>query len=75
MFVWTGGNIYIYVFFFKKYVFFGLFISFSEPLVENGNLIFILFCGIISISGMTLPGLSGSFLLLILGNYNLLLNS
>ncbi len=54
-------------------LFFGLFISFSEPLVENGNLIFILICGIISISGMTLPGLSGSFLLLILGNYNLLL--
>ena len=54
-------------------LFFGLVISFSDPLVENGNLIFIFFCGIISISGMTLPGLSGSFLLLILGNYNLLL--
>ena len=53
--------------------FFGLFISFSDPLVENNNLIFIFICGIISISGMTLPGLSGSFLLLILGNYNLLL--
>jgi len=52
---------------------FGLFISFSNPLIENDNLIFIFFCGIISISGMTLPGLSGSFLLLILGNYNLLL--
>ncbi|MBK78469.1 MAG: DUF368 domain-containing protein [Flavobacteriaceae bacterium] len=52
---------------------FGLFISFSDPLIENENLIFIFFCGIISISGMTLPGLSGSFLLLILGNYNLLL--
>jgi len=54
-------------------LFFGLFISFSDPLVENGNLIFVFVCGIISISGMTLPGLSGSFLLLILGNYNLLL--
>ena len=52
---------------------FGLFISFSDPLIENENLIFVFFCGIISISGMTLPGLSGSFLLLILGNYNLLL--
>ena len=52
---------------------FGLFISFSDPLIENQNLIFVFICGIISISGMTLPGLSGSFLLLILGNYNLLL--
>ncbi len=52
---------------------FGLFISFSDPLIENENLIFIFICGMISISGMTLPGLSGSFLLLILGNYNLLL--
>jgi uncharacterized membrane protein len=52
---------------------FGLFISFSDPLIENKNLIFVFICGIISISGMTLPGLSGSFLLLILGNYNLLL--
>lgn len=51
----------------------GLFISFSTPLVENDNLYFVFFCGIISVSGITIPGLSGSFLLLILGNYNLLL--
>lgn len=31
------------------------------------------FCGIISVSGMTLPGLSGSFILILLGNYVLLL--
>ncbi len=39
---------------------------------ENTNLIFIFFCGIIGIVGMVVPGLSGSYLLLILGNYNLL---
>lgn len=51
----------------------GLFLSFARPIAENDHLFFVFFCGIISVSGMTIPGLSGSFLLLILGNYNLLL--
>ena len=33
----------------------------------------IFLCGMISVSGMTLPGLSGSFILILLGNYVLLL--
>ena len=52
---------------------FGLILSFASPSSENDQLFFVFFCGIISVSGMTIPGLSGSFLLLILGNYNLLL--
>ncbi|MBB6680926.1 DUF368 domain-containing protein [Aequorivita sp. 609] len=51
----------------------GVAISFLEPAKENSNLIFVFFCGIISVSGMTLPGLSGSFILILLGNYVLLL--
>ena len=51
----------------------GLFLTFLEPAAENRNLWFVFFCGIISIIGMTLPGLSGSFLLILLGNYVLLL--
>jgi len=51
----------------------GLLVSFLTPGQENDNLIFVFFCGIISISGMILPGLSGSFLILVLGNYTLLL--
>ena len=51
----------------------GVAISFLEPAKENSNLIFVFFCGMISVSGMTLPGLSGSFILMILGNYVLLL--
>ncbi|NAS32816.1 DUF368 domain-containing protein [Flavobacteriaceae bacterium R38] len=51
----------------------GLSISFLSPAKENTNLIFIFLCGIISVSGMTLPGLSGSFILILLGNYVLLL--
>ena len=44
-----------------------------EPAKENSNLIFVFFCGIIGVSGMTLPGLSGSFIIILLGNYVLLL--
>ncbi|MDC0924327.1 DUF368 domain-containing protein [Flavobacteriaceae bacterium] len=51
----------------------GLIISFSDPIEENKNTLFIFFCGFISISGMIIPGLSGSFLLILLGNYKLLL--
>ncbi|MBO0341612.1 MAG: DUF368 domain-containing protein [Bacteroidota bacterium] len=51
----------------------GISISFLSPAKENDNLLFIFFCGIISVSGMTLPGLSGSFILILLGNYVLLL--
>jgi uncharacterized membrane protein len=51
----------------------GVGISFLSPAKENSNLIFVFFCGIISVSGMTLPGLSGSFILILFGNYVLLL--
>lgn len=54
-------------------VFSGLAISFLEPARENDNLWFVFFCGMIGVSGMTLPGLSGSFVLILLGNYVLLL--
>ncbi|WP_028872222.1 DUF368 domain-containing protein [Psychroserpens burtonensis] len=51
----------------------GIAISFLNPAVENDNLFFVFFCGIISVAGMTLPGFSGSFILILLGNYILLL--
>ena len=51
----------------------GISISFLNPTRENDNLVFVFICGIISVSGMTLPGLSGSFILILLGNYVLLL--
>tara|TARA_R110000850_G_scaffold150497_1_gene273215 strand:+ start:123542 stop:124570 length:1029 start_codon:yes stop_codon:yes gene_type:complete len=51
----------------------GISISFLEPATENDNLLFVFFCGIVGVSGMTLPGLSGSFILILFGNYVLLL--
>lgn len=51
----------------------GVAISFLEPATENDNLWFVFFCGIVGVSGMTLPGLSGSFILILIGNYVLLM--
>lgn len=51
----------------------GVSISFLSPATQNNNLWFVFLCGVISVSGMALPGLSGSFILMLLGNYVLLL--
>ena len=51
----------------------GVAISFMDPAKENDNLWFVFFCGMVGVSGMTLPGLSGSFILILMGNYVLLL--
>jgi len=48
-------------------------LSFMTPASENENLFFVFICGIIGISGMMLPGLSGSFILILMGNYELLM--
>jgi len=57
----------------------GLIISltlfFIDPNVgENRNLLFVFICGIIGVAGMLIPGLSGSYLLVLLGNYKLLVS-
>ena len=51
----------------------GIAISLMNPAKENDHLGFVFLCGIIGVSGMTLPGLSGSFILILMGNYVLLL--
>ena len=51
----------------------GLIISFADNIeLANSNFI-IFFSGVIAISGMVLPGLSGSYLLLLMGNYTLIM--
>ena len=52
---------------------FGLSLSIITPAAQNENLFFVFICGIVSVVGMTLPGLSGSFILMLMGNYVLLL--
>ena len=48
-------------------------LSFFDFGTGSRNLLWVFVCGMISVCGMTLPGLSGSFILLIIGNYKLLL--
>jgi uncharacterized membrane protein len=51
----------------------GVATSLLDPATDNENLLFVFFCGMVSVSGMTIPGLSGSFILILLGNYVLLM--
>ena len=70
----AGGNIiYIDALSLAIGAIIGISISFLNPAKENDALWFVFLCGIISVSGMTLPGFSGSFILILLGNYVLLL--
>ena len=49
-------------------------ISFVSPSpTENTSYIYIFICGLIGICGMILPGLSGSYILMLMGNYHLLM--
>ncbi|MEZ5301600.1 MAG: DUF368 domain-containing protein [Verrucomicrobiales bacterium] len=50
-------------------------IAFLKPAEENANMAFLVLCGAVAISSMIIPGISGSFVLLILGNYMLVLGA
>ncbi|MCI4669333.1 MAG: DUF368 domain-containing protein [Bacteroidia bacterium] len=50
-----------------------LFITFLKPGVENEAIYYLMICGAIAMCSMILPGLSGSFVLIILGNYKLIM--
>ena len=65
-------NIYNTIFIISGFII-GITFFFISPGEEITNPLFVFFCGIVSVSGMVLPGLSGSMILLALGNYKLLL--
>jgi putative membrane protein len=48
-------------------------ISVLSPAVENDSFIYLVLCGIVAICSMILPGLSGSFVLVLMGNYKLVM--
>ncbi len=48
-------------------------IAFMEPAVENSATPYLLLCGAIAMCSMILPGLSGSYVLLLMGNYQLVM--
>lgn len=45
------------------------------PASENSSFLYVFICGAVAISSMILPGLSGSFVLIIMGNYSLVLGA
>lgn len=51
------------------------FITLAEPFASPDSPIYLLFCGFIAIIAMILPGVSGAFILLILGVYETAINT
>lgn len=48
-------------------------IAILEPAQESRNPLYLVFCGAVAMCSMILPGLSGSFILLLMGNYELIM--
>jgi putative membrane protein len=48
-------------------------IAFMTPAEENASVPYLLICGAIAMCSMILPGLSGSYVLLLMGNYQLVM--
>ncbi len=47
--------------------------AFLTPASESTNLLYLLLCGVVAAASMIIPGLSGSFVLLLMGNYQLIM--
>lgn len=45
--------------------------TFLTPATQNNNFFYLILCGVVAVCSMILPGLSGSFVLILLGNYQL----
>ncbi|MCQ2316644.1 MAG: DUF368 domain-containing protein [Bacteroidales bacterium] len=50
-----------------------VFIAFGTPAKENDNFFYLIICGAVATCSMILPGLSGSFVLVLMGNYQLVM--
>ena len=66
---WHAGSILLFI----AGTAIAIFISIVTPGAENDNLLYLLLCGVVAICSMILPGLSGSFVLLLMGNYQLVM--
>ncbi len=47
-------------------------LSVLSPATENTRIYYLILCGVVAICSMILPGLSGSFVLILMGNYELI---
>ncbi|MEA1873130.1 MAG: DUF368 domain-containing protein [Bacteroidota bacterium] len=50
-------------------------ISLISPAGENADIWYVFLCGVVAACSMILPGLSGSFVLILLGNYQLMIDA
>lgn len=48
-------------------------IAFLSPASESANPLYLVLCGVVAMSSMIIPGLSGSFVLILMGNYGLVM--
>jgi putative membrane protein len=48
-------------------------ISVLNPAAQNESFFYLILCGVVAICSMILPGLSGSFILILMGNYELVM--
>lgn len=46
-------------------------LSLVNPAAENSSFFYLVICGVVAVCSMILPGLSGSFVLILMGNYQL----
>lgn len=47
-------------------------LAFQSPASENSNMLYLFACGVAGMCSMIIPGISGSFILLLMGNYQLI---
>ena len=52
-----------------------VFISQMKPAAESSSFIYLILCGVVGICSMIIPGLSGSFVIILMGNYLLILEA
>lgn len=50
-------------------------IAFLPPAQPNDSFVYLILCGVVAVCSMILPGLSGSYVLLLMGNYLLVLKA
>ena len=48
-------------------------LAYIKPASENSSFFYLFICGIVAMASMILPGLSGSFVLILMGNYQLIM--
>ena len=50
-----------------------IWLSFLNPATQNDSFLYLVICGVVAVCSMILPGLSGSFVLMLMGNYELVM--